>query len=174
MSVRDADRSKPYIPLAGLANDGYSNDDEATATCYCGAVQLAFPPSGPGLVNTFICHCTDCRKITASMFASNFTVRTSHLRHIRGQTTLKQFSQQTTTTSGQHMTNSFCGTCGTLMYRAGEAFPGLLFLRLGTVDDVLLVEGKLKPQVEQFVKDRVGWLGEVGGEGVERSEGMGM
>jgi len=42
-----ADKSKPYIPLAGLASDGWSNEDEATATCFCGAVQLSFvsPPS---------------------------------------------------------------------------------------------------------------------------------
>ncbi len=37
-----ADKSKPYFPLAGLANDGWSTEDEATATCFCGAVQLAF------------------------------------------------------------------------------------------------------------------------------------
>jgi hypothetical protein len=35
------DKSKPYFPVAGLANDGWSNEDEATATCFCGAVQLA-------------------------------------------------------------------------------------------------------------------------------------
>ena len=29
----------PYMPLGG---DGYSKDNEATATCFCGAVQLAF------------------------------------------------------------------------------------------------------------------------------------
>jgi hypothetical protein len=37
-----ADKSKPYIPLTGCANDGWSKEDEATATCFCGAVQLAF------------------------------------------------------------------------------------------------------------------------------------
>ncbi|KAJ5296389.1 uncharacterized protein N7443_007282 [Penicillium atrosanguineum] len=37
-----ADKSKPYIPLAGGADDGWSTEDQATATCYCGAVQLAF------------------------------------------------------------------------------------------------------------------------------------
>jgi hypothetical protein len=36
------DESKPYIPLAGLASDGWSNEDEATATCFCGEVQLVF------------------------------------------------------------------------------------------------------------------------------------
>ena len=34
--------SKSYFPLAGLASDGWSTEDEATATCLCGAVQLAF------------------------------------------------------------------------------------------------------------------------------------
>ena len=42
LSVRDSDKSKPYIPLAGVATDGWSKGDEATATCFCGAVQLAF------------------------------------------------------------------------------------------------------------------------------------
>ena len=36
------DKSKSYIPLAGGARDGWTKEDEATATCYCGAVQLAF------------------------------------------------------------------------------------------------------------------------------------
>ena len=42
LSVRDSDKSKPYIPPAGVATDGWSQDDEATATCFCGTVQLAF------------------------------------------------------------------------------------------------------------------------------------
>jgi hypothetical protein len=37
-----SDKSKAYFPLAGSANDGWSNEDEATATCFCGTVQLAF------------------------------------------------------------------------------------------------------------------------------------
>lgn len=41
------DKSKSYIPLAGCASDGWSKEDEATATCYCGAVQLAFVSLDP-------------------------------------------------------------------------------------------------------------------------------
>ena len=37
-----ANKSTPYIPLAGGADDGWSKEDYATATCYCGAVQLEF------------------------------------------------------------------------------------------------------------------------------------
>lgn len=44
------------------------------------------------------------------------------------------------------------------MYRVGEAFPGHSILRIGTVDDFNLHETKLKPRIEQFTKDRVGWL----------------
>ena len=36
------DNSTPHIPLSGLVTDGWSKEDEATATCFCGAVQLAF------------------------------------------------------------------------------------------------------------------------------------
>lgn len=41
------DKTKSYIPLAGGAEDGWSNKEKATATCYCGAVQLAFVSNFP-------------------------------------------------------------------------------------------------------------------------------
>lgn len=37
-----SDKSKSYFPVAGESGDGWSTEDEATATCFCGAVQLAF------------------------------------------------------------------------------------------------------------------------------------
>ncbi|KAL8829104.1 MAG: hypothetical protein Q9191_002207 [Dirinaria sp. TL-2023a] len=163
------EKSKSYFPLAGQADDGWSKENEATATCFCGAVQLAFPTQGPGLVDTFICNCTDCRKITASMFASNFIVADVHLKHLRGWKTLKTFAQSRTIASGNAMTNHFCSNCGTLMYRVGSAYPGKSILRIGTVDDFHLHETKLRPRVEQFTKDRVAWLAPV--EGVKQFEG---
>ena len=158
------DKSKPYIPVAGCADDGWSKEDSATATCYCGAVQLAFPTQGPGLLSTFVCHCTDCRKITASMFSSAFSVRDTHLTHVRGRDNLTAYGQSHTIASGNQMTNYFCSTCGTLMYRVGS--PGAKLLRIGTVDDFHLHETKLRPQREIWTKDRVGWLSAV--EGIEQ------
>jgi hypothetical protein len=38
----DIDRGKPYFPLAGARQDGWSDENRATATCFCGAVQLSF------------------------------------------------------------------------------------------------------------------------------------
>ncbi|KAK6957179.1 hypothetical protein Daesc_002465 [Daldinia eschscholtzii] len=127
------DKSKPNFPLAGLANDGWSKEDEATATCFCGAVQLAF--------------------------------------HLRGRDNLTKFGPQAhTVASGKGMANYFCSTCGTLMYRVGEAFPGMSILRLGTIDDFHLHETKMRPTVEYFIESRVGWL--KGVEGIKQVEGF--
>ena len=105
------------------------------------------------------------------MLTSNFTIADTHLKHLRGQDNLRTFSQSRTISSGQAMTNYFCSTCGTLMYRVGAAFLGVSVLHIGTVDDFNLHETKLKPRVEQYVKDRVSWFSGVG-EGAEKFEGM--
>ena len=160
---------KPYIPLSGSASDGWSAEDRATATCFCGAVQLEFPTKKPGLIDTFICNCTDCRKITASMFASNLIVDDQYMNHARGKENLTAFVQNKTIASGNTMTSYFCSTCGTLMYRVSSGYPGHSILRIGTIDDFNLHETKLKPRIEQFTKNRVNWFS--GGVGVEQHEG---
>ena len=132
--------------------------------------EILQPTEGPGLVNTFVCNCSDCRKITASMFASNFTVRDTHLKHLRGQENLKTWGQSKTIGSGNKMTNYFCSTCGSLMYRVGETWPGMSILRIGTVDDFTLAETKLRPQIEQFLKERVSWF--TGVDGAKKFDGM--
>lgn len=56
------------------------------------------------------------------------------------------------------------------MYRIGERFPGKSILRAGTVDDFNLVEGELRPGIEMYVEDRVGWLEPA--QGIKQVEGM--
>ncbi|KAI7780080.1 histidine acid phosphatase [Diaporthe eres] len=163
------DKTKSNFPLT-VAEDGWSTEEEATATCFCGAVQLAFPTQGLGLINTFVCNCADCRKVTASMFASNFTVDDKYLKHLRGQENLSSWGQAKTVSSGNKMTNFFCSTCGTLMYRVSSGYPGTSILRIGTVDDFNLAENKLKPRTECFIERRVGWL--PGVEGARHVEGF--
>ena len=97
------------------------------------------------------------------MFASNFTVEDKYLKHVRGQENLQTYSQSDTifaktVPGGNTMTNYFCKTCGSLMYRVGAAWPGFSIMRIGSVDDFSLHETKLKPTMEQFTKHRVGWL----------------
>lgn len=103
------------------------------------------------------------------MFASNFIIKDSTLKHERGEDKLTRWAQSKTIQSGETMENSFCSICGTLMYRRSTGFPGMSVMRIGTVDDFNLHETKLKPRVEQFCKDRVSWL--QGGTGVEQDSG---
>ncbi|CAG2000248.1 unnamed protein product [Fusarium graminearum] len=140
----------------------FSPSSELLGTCYADGNSKPIN-KGKGLVNTFVCNCVDCRKITASMFASNFIVEDSFLQHVRGKDLLKTYKQIETIGSGQAMTNYFCSNCGTLMYRVGDRFPGTSILRIGTVDDFSLHETKLKPVEEHFTKDRVSWFSGVMG-----------
>ncbi|KXT08317.1 hypothetical protein AC579_1795 [Pseudocercospora musae] len=137
---------------------GEDKNGTATATCYCGAVQIEVPTEGEGLVDTFICHCTDCRKITASMFASNFVVKDSHLKHVRGEDKLTRFKQAKTIATGNWMENSFCSTseASPTTHSGGGAF--VANARPGTIDDFGLQETKFKPRIETFEKDRCAWL----------------
>lgn len=108
------------------------------------------PTEAPGLMEVFVCNCSDCRKITASMFASNIIARGDAVKHLRGRENLKTFSQSSTISSGKTMTNYFCGTCGTLMYRISERHPDLIIARLGTVDDFNLADVSV-PRHHYFV-----------------------
>ncbi|KXJ87969.1 Mss4-like protein [Microdochium bolleyi] len=145
------------FPVVHLSSDGWSTDAEATATCFCGAVQLVLPLQKPGLLNRHVCHCTDCRKIGSAFYQSNITVADTHLRYTRGKDNLASFSESKTIRANATMSNYFCKTCGTLMFRRGDRFPSLTILRTGTVDDNSLAETKLRPQVEQFIERRVAW-----------------
>lgn len=105
------------------------------------------------------------------MFASNFVVKESETKHVRGREKLTKFAQNKTVESGNTMENNFCSVCGTLMYRISSGFPGMLITRIGTVDDYDLHETVLKPKVEIFAKKRVCWL--AGAEGVKQHEDAG-
>jgi len=140
-----------------------------TETCFCGAVQVSFSLEGDNLVGSFMCNCIDCHKLTASMFASNFIIKDTTLKWTRGEGKVRKFTMYKTIASGNSMTNYFCSVCGSLMYRVSSGTPGQVFMRIGTVDDLTLQGTVLKPQYEQFTKDRVAWL--PGVEGVEQHRG---
>lgn len=106
------------------------------------------------------------------MFASNFIVNDSAVKHLRGQDKLTRFAQSKTIETNNTMANHFCSACGTLMYRVSSGFPGKFIMRIGTVDDFSLHEGALKPRVEQYTKDRVAWLGDVPGTEVTQEDGF--
>ncbi|KAK3393417.1 hypothetical protein B0H63DRAFT_498616 [Podospora didyma] len=139
MAFGTADKSKPYVPLAGLVGDGWSKDGKATATCYYGTVLLII----------------------------QFIVKNLYSKHARGKDRIKTFSQSQTIASGKVITNYFCEDYGTLMYRAGEGFAGVSTLRISTVDGFSLHETRLRLRQEYWTKYRVYWF--TGVQGVEEN-----
>ncbi|KAF7310391.1 Glutathione-dependent formaldehyde-activating enzyme/centromere protein V [Mycena chlorophos] len=115
------------------------------------------PTEAPGLVASFLCHCADCKKVSATTMGANFVIDDKYLVHVRGQERLKTYAHSHTVASGNMMSNYFCENCGTLMYRVSAAFPTLPALRIGTVDELELHGTKFRPTLEQFTKDRVAW-----------------
>jgi hypothetical protein len=64
-----------------------------------------------------------------------------------------------TALSTNAMTSHFCPVCGTTLYRTSSGFPGMVVIKIGTIDDLSLADNEiLRPEVEQFVRSRVGWL----------------
>lgn len=92
------------------------------------------------------------------MYASNFVVLNTHLKHTRGEDKLTRFRQSNTIATGNYMENSFCSVCGTLMYRRSSGYPDASIPRIGTIDDYGLQETKFKPRIETFEKDRCAWV----------------
>ncbi|KAK4575153.1 hypothetical protein LTR86_001005 [Recurvomyces mirabilis] len=132
----------------------------ASQTCFCGATKLEFPVSA--VEDVFVCHCLDCRKLTASMFATNFCVRDVNITYVKGGENLKKSAQSASVASGNSMNDTRCGECGTLMNRQSSGFQGLSFLRVGEVDQLNeLLATTFKPRIEQFLRSKAPWIGEI-------------
>lgn len=73
------------------------------------------------------------------MFASNFTTLDSHTKFLRGEDNLSTYTMTETIGRPNSMTNYFCKTCGSLMFRKGSGFPDMRIMRIGTVVSVYMI-----------------------------------
>lgn len=72
-----------------------------------------------------------------------------------------------TADSGKSITSSFCGDCGTTLWRHGDAFGGIDGMRIikaGILDDVNVINS-IKPGAELFAPERIAWVPAVEGAG---------
>ncbi|KAM0718691.1 hypothetical protein Q7P37_005762 [Cladosporium fusiforme] len=71
--------------------------------------------------------------------------------------------------SGADVTTSFCGDCGTNLWRETATFGENRVLKVGVLDELSALN-ELKPAVELFVPERVSWLAPQ--EGAAQFKGM--
>lgn len=77
----------------------------------------------------------------------------------------KQFTKKAN--SGKTIVSHFCADCGSTLARTGEAFPGAVIVKAGTLQGGI---EKAKPGAELFSPGRASWLGGVSG--AQQVEGM--
>ncbi|KAL0259542.1 hypothetical protein SLS55_005279 [Diplodia seriata] len=133
-----------------------------TGGCLCGNLKYSFDGEPVGVA---ACHCIPCRRTSNSTHSTNLLVPAPAFKSLGG--TPKNWSR--TGDSGKPVTSNFCPECGVLCWVTGEAMPGVLIVKAGTLDDLSLVETKYKPKIEVYCRNKFSWLADV--EGAQKFEG---
>ncbi|THX68864.1 hypothetical protein D6D05_09250 [Aureobasidium pullulans] len=134
-------------------------------SCFCKKIQLELSGEPHAIA---LCHCTDCRKISGSVYTLNFIVSTADLK-ISGSSPAEN---PKTSDSGKKYVNYFCKDCGSPLYGGAVDESGQLqtaVVRAGCFDDLEVLKGK-KPSVEIYTEQRMEWILPV--EGAAQFEGM--
>jgi hypothetical protein len=96
-----------------------------TGSCLCGGVKYEIDGELGAVTN---CHCSLCRKMSGSAFASGSTIPTASFRFMAGNELLKEWESS----PGYHRV--FCGRCGSPILKRKAKDPDNLRLRVGTLD----------------------------------------
>jgi hypothetical protein len=119
-----------------------------TARCACGTVRFEFD-TDPDFVA--LCHCLDCKKASGGEAAVICGVPESDFTLTGG--AVKSFHY--VANSGRGLDRNFCADCGARLFTTNlEAFPGLVFVALASLDNA---EG-IAPKLEMFTKRRLPWV----------------
>ena len=99
-----------------------------TGGCQCGGVRYALSEAPE---EVYVCHCTECRKQSASAFGISAIVREEGLRLTAGAP--RVWTRLTET--GNRLDCWFCPECGGRVWHASSGFPGILSVKGGTLDN---------------------------------------
>ena len=114
------------------------------ASCLCQGIAIEI--DGP-VQDILFCHCAMCRKAHGSAFRARGTVRTEHLRWVRGEE-LARFYESS---PGQH--RGFCSHCGSNLFTRFTRKPEVVGLALGILDD----DPGARPTCHVFVGSKAPW-----------------
>lgn len=112
--------------------------------CYCGAVKFEIRSA---ISNIVFCHCSECRKLQGSAFASNGVVDATNFNITNGSKELTAHKLTAT------QTRYFCKYCGSPIKSENTTVPGKVRVRLGTIDSDI----NEKPQAHIFVSSKANW-----------------
>lgn len=99
-----------------------------TARCACGGLQISL--HGDPL-SVYACACQECQRATGSSFSYRARYRASAIATIDGE----RRAWRRGSDAGRWVEQTFCPTCGTLVYMTGEAIPDELVVSVGCFAD---------------------------------------
>ena len=94
-------------------------------SCLCGGVRYEY---GGAFGTITVCHCSDCRKAQGSSTVIAAPVDVAAFRWLSGQDLIAEFE------SSPGKKRAFCRHCGAPLYSRKDDMPGVLRLRMGTID----------------------------------------
>ena len=112
--------------------------------CMCGAVR--FEISGP-LRNVVYCHCSQCRKLHGTPFASNAGVESKHFKFISGEDQLTGYEMV------PGLVKSFCKHCGSPIMGRNAKQPDMIRIRLGSIESEITE----RPSAHIFASSKASW-----------------
>jgi hypothetical protein len=107
-----------------------SNAKPILGGCQCGAVRYEITEDPVAL---YVCHCTECRKQSASAFGISLIVRRADFRLTKGSP--KRWSRSTD--SGRTLHCNFCPDCGSRIVHEGGPEREVISVKGGSVDQPL-------------------------------------
>lgn len=113
--------------------------------CLCGAVRYEGGEAG----GAGVCHCTHCQKSSGSAFSVNVFVKADTVS-ITGP--VSEYAD--TAESGRKVVRKFCSVCGSSIASVAEAFPGMMILKAGSLDD----RSWVKPGVQVWTQSKQPWV----------------
>jgi hypothetical protein len=82
-----------------------------TGTCLCGSVNVTINEDIFAAPSTYICHCSNCRKVSGSYAAPNLRIAKEKVEILDRQGSLKVY-EDWETGSGNVVKRTFCSGCG--------------------------------------------------------------
>jgi hypothetical protein len=114
----------------------------------CGAVRYRI---GAEPVMVAVCHCSTCQKNTGSAFSTNVALPVAAVAFTGD--SLASYEERESADSAPFY-RSFCSRCGSPISGHGDAYPGIVFVKAGTLDDPSWV----RPTVHMWCAEKQPWV----------------
>jgi hypothetical protein len=113
-------------------------------SCLCGAIRYEIRGDLGPIV---LCHCAQCRKAQGSAFAANAPVRAADFTIVAGGEVLAAHE------SSPGKKRHFCRRCGSPIISTRDSAPGVVRVRIGTLDDPV----DARPAAHIYVASKAEW-----------------